>query len=91
MPPLTGGNFVVFPLLQGHISDKKTHPSRTPPWAYAQGARGLLGVWAFSDERGTPELRTQPATCRESDHPDVFFFFFISLGLELSDTKVYEP
>jgi hypothetical protein len=27
----------------------------------------------------------------EGPNPNIFFFFFITLGLELSDTKVYEP
>jgi len=28
---------------------------------------------------------------RRAPRAQVFFFFFITLGLELSDTKVYEP
>ena len=36
----------------------------------------------------SPLLENGPEILREMDY---FFFFFITLGLELSDTKVYEP
>ena len=40
--------------VQGYLTDKKTHPPRTLPQAYAWGPRGVLGGWASSYERGSP-------------------------------------
>ena len=42
------------PLYRDTSNYQQTHPPRTLPWAHAWGPRGLLGVWAFSYERGTP-------------------------------------
>ena len=44
-------------------------------WGGSGGRGGLLGA---ARGGGNP-------------HPEFFSFFFITLGLELSDTKVYEP
>ena len=33
--------------VQGYLTDKKTHPHRTLPWAYAESSRGVLGGWAY--------------------------------------------
>jgi hypothetical protein len=40
---------------------------------------------------GGEELLTVNLVTQARPHPSHFFFFFITLGLELSDTKVYEP
>ena len=37
------------------------------------------------------KFHQQRRSCAPERNTSVFFFFFITLGLELSDTKVYEP
>jgi len=37
------------------------------------------------------QQRGPPGGTVTSEFPTEFFFFFIALGLELSDAKVYEP
>ena len=51
---VAAGEIVFAILVQGFLAHKKTHPPRTLPQAYAHGHRGVLGVWAFFKERGTP-------------------------------------
>ena len=42
--------------VQGYLTHKKTPPRRTLQEPYAWGPRGVLGGWACSDGRGTPEV-----------------------------------
>jgi hypothetical protein len=47
-------------------------------------------LWQGLTEEETFEMLEVEETPPKAN-PSTFFFFFITLGLELSDTKVYEP
>ena len=56
-------------------------------------ARAVAPVWGLGFTLNPPRIQSlgfEVEGLEFGDRPS-FFFFFITLGLEMSDTKVYEP